>query len=290
MAKQDAQEISLRERLVLLVGGGAWIALTGVLDYASGVEYRMFPLYLLPICLVAWRLGYPSTLLAAWFSAATWLVSNDVAGMTYSSDVVWVVNTITQGVSFSIVGVLVVVSRRAFQLANTRSRTDDLTGLLNTRAFSEEAPRMIALCVRNGRPVTVAYLDLDHFKQVNDRQGHARGDQVLAMVAAAFRDVARDTDIVARIGGDEFALLLPETDVTGAGVVLERARGRVNRLFENEPVVVTTSVGAVTGHPGSRQIDRLLKLADANLYEAKGQGKNRVVLTVLPPDADELHP
>jgi diguanylate cyclase (GGDEF)-like protein len=281
LPQHDDTTVSLRERLVLLAGGGAWIALTGVLDYVTGVEYRVFPLYLLPICLVAWRLGYPSTLAAAWFSAATWLVSNYVGGLTYSSHTVWVVNTITQGLSFTIVGVLVVVSRRAFALANTRSRTDDLTGLLNTRAFSAEAPRMIALCDRHGRPVTVAYLDLDHFKQVNDRFGHARGDQVLATVAAALRDAGRDTDIVARLGGDEFALLLPETDATGAAIVLERVRAGVIHSLRDEQIRVTVSIGAVTGEPGHRQVDELLKLADANLYDAKARGKDCVILTPI---------
>ena len=193
MQQPESAAVSLRERLVLLVGGATWIALTGVLDYLTGVEYRMFPLYLLPICLVGWRLGYPSTLAAAWLSAATWLVSNYEGGLVYSSLTVWVVNTITQGVSFSIVGALVVVSRKAFALAETRSRTDTLTGLLSTRAFSEEATRVMALCERHHRPVTVAYLDLDHFKQVNDRHGHARGDQVLATVASALRKAARGT-------------------------------------------------------------------------------------------------
>lgn len=273
--------VSLRERLVLLVGGGTWIVLTGVLDYATGVEYRLFPLYLLPICLVAWRLGYPSTVAAAWLSAATWLVSNYLGGLNFSSNLVWVANTITQGLSFSFVGVLVVVSRRAFALADTRSRIDDLTQLLNTRAFSEEASRMIALCNRHGRPVTVAYLDLDHFKQVNDHFGHARGDQVLSTVASALREAARDSDLVARLGGDEFALLLPETDETGAAVVLERARANVFRSLRDETVRVTASIGAVTGRPGKRPIDELLKLADARLYDAKAHGKDRVSLAVL---------
>lgn len=281
MKQHDATVVSRRERLFLLVGGGMWIALTGVLDYATGVEYRLFPLYLLPICLVAWRLGYPSTIAAAWFSAATWLVSNYLGGLSFSTNVVWVTNTITQGVSFSFVGVLVVLSRRAFALAHTRSRTDDLTGLLNTRAFSEEAPRMIALCNRHKRPVTVAYLDLDHFKQVNDRFGHARGDQVLATAASALREAARDSDLVARLGGDEFALLLPETDEVGAAIVLERARANVIRSLRDETVRVTVSIGAVTGQPGKRLLDELLKLADANLYDAKARGKDRVVLAML---------
>ena len=140
---------------------------------------------------------------------------------------------------------------------------------------------MIALCNRHGRPVTVAYLDLDHFKQVNDRFGHARGDQVLFTVASALREAARDSDLVARLGGDEFALLLPETDETGAAVVLERARANVIRSLRDETVRVTASIGAVTGRPGKRLVDELLKLADANLYAAKARGKDCVVLAAL---------
>ena len=291
MHQRDPAAVSLRERLVLLVGGAAWIALTGVLDYATGVEYRLFPLYLLPICFVGWRMGYRSTIAAAWFSAAAWLVSNFLGGLAYSSQVVWVVNTITQGVSFSIVGVLVVVSRQAFMLAETRSRTDTLTGLLSSRAFSEEAARVIALCERHERPVTVAYLDLDHFKQVNDRFGHARGDQVLATVATALRDAARDTDLVARLGGDEFALLLPETDETGAAIVLERARANVVQSLRDESVRVTVSIGAVSSRSGHPPIDALLRRADLHLYDAKARGKDCVILMALgDPVAEERHP
>lgn len=281
MPQHDDTVVSLRERLVLLVGGGAWIALTGVLDYLTGVEYRLFPLYLLPICLVGWRLGYPSTIAAAWLSAATWAVANYLGGMTYSSHAVWVVNTITQGVSFNIVGVLVVVSRQALALAETRSRTDTLTGLLRTWAFSAEATRVIALCERHRRPLTVAYLDLDHFKQVNDRYGHARGDQVLATVASTLLEAGRDTDLVARLGGDEFALLLPETDLAGAAIVLERVRANVIKALVGETVRVTVSIGAVTSRSSHQPIEDLLQRADKHLYEAKEKGKDRVVLASL---------
>lgn len=281
MPRHDDTTVSLRERLVLLVGGGAWIALTGVLDYLTGVEYRLFPLYLLPICLVGWRLGYPSTIAAAWLSAATWLVANYLGGMTYSSHAVWVVNTFTQGVSFSIVGVLVVLSRKALALAETRSRTDTLTGLLRTWAFSAEATRVIALCERHHRPLTVAYLDLDHFKQVNDRHGHARGDEVLATVASTLLAAARDTDLVARLGGDEFSLMLPETDVDGAAIVLERVRANVIKALVGETVRVTISIGAVTSRSGHLPIEDLLRRADKHLYEAKEHGKDRVVLAIL---------
>lgn len=273
--------VSPRERFVLLVGGSVWIALTGVLDYLTGVEIRIFPLYLLPICLVGWRLGYASTLGAALLSTATWLLSNRLGGLEYSRESVWVVNTISQGLAFSTVGVLMVVARVAFHAAETRSRTDSLTGLLNARAFTDEATRVIALCDRHRRAVTVAYMDLDQFKLVNDRQGHAAGDVVLSRVASALREAARETDLVARLGGDEFALLLPETAAAGAAIVLERVRQTVALSLAEEPVPVTISIGAVSSDVGRRGIEELLKVADAQLYGSKGAGRNRVSATVL---------
>lgn len=273
--------VSLRERIVLTLGAAIWIVLTGVLDNLTGTEYRIFPLYFLPICLVGWRLGYVSTLAAAWLSALTWLLANRLGGLQYSSSAVWVVNTITQGASFSVVGALVVVARKSYLIANERSRTDALTGLLNSRAFSDEAARIIALCDRHHRAVTVAYVDLDHFKQVNDRLGHDAGDQVLARVATAMLEAGRETDVVARLGGDEFALLLPETDAKGAAVVLERVRAKVALILADAPVPVTTSIGAVVSSAGPRTIADLLKLADKQLYVSKGDGKNRVTAVVL---------
>lgn len=273
--------VSLRERIVLTLGASTWIVLTGVLDNITGTEYRIFPLYFLPICLVGWRLGYASTLAAAWLSACVWLVANYLGGLQYSTSTVWVVNTITQGASFSIVGVLVVVARKSYLIAHERSRTDSLTGLLNGRAFRDEAARLIALCDRHQRAVTVAYIDLDHFKQVNDRLGHAAGDHVLARVATAMVDASRETDVVARLGGDEFALLLPETDAKGAAIVLERVRANVALILADAPLPVTTSIGAVISSVGQRDIAELLKLADKQLYVSKGTGKNRVTAVVL---------
>jgi diguanylate cyclase (GGDEF)-like protein len=275
MPPPDAAEISLRERLLLLIGASVWIALTGVLDYASGVEVRIYPLYFLPICLVGWRVGYGPTLFAAWLSAATWLVSNYEAGPMYSSPFVWAVNTATQGVSFSTVGVLMVISRRAFRLAEARSRTDALTGLLNGRAFAEEAARLVALCERHGRPVTVAFLDLDDFKRINDDYGHAQGDVVLSAFGAALREAARETDLVGRIGGDEFAMVLAETDEVGARVVLSRLRHRLTHALSVGPRPVTASIGAISSMTHHPPIADLLRQADALLYDAKQEGKDQ---------------
>lgn len=278
MTVVEAGAPKLRERITLLGGAAVWIALTGVLDFASGVEYRVFPLYFLPICLVGWRLGHVQTLFAAWLSAATWLVSNYEAGMTYSATSVWVVNTITQGVSFSAVGVLMVMSQRAFRLAQARSRTDALTRLLNASAFAEDAARLAAMCERHKRPLTVAYLDLDDFKRVNDEFGHAQGDLVLATVGTVLRETARETDLVARLGGDEFAIALAETDAAGAEIVLSRLRARLMHALTGAPRPVTVSIGAVVSTQRHPPIEQLLKKADAQLYGAKAGGKDQFVI------------
>jgi len=269
-----------RERIFLLLGASVWIALTGILDYASGTEYRIFPLYFLPICLVGWRLGYGTTLFAAWLSTATWLVSNYEAGMQYSSGAVWIVNTLTQGVSFSVVGALVVFSQRAYRLAETRSRIDTLTGLLNAGAFTAEAVRLTAMCERHKRPLTVVYLDVDDFKRVNDSFGHAQGDAVLATVGATLLEGARETDLVARLGGDEFAMALAETDAAGAEIVLSRLRARLIHALAGAPRAVTISIGAAVSLHQHPPIDVLLQRADALLYRAKADGKDRFVVAV----------
>jgi len=278
MIAPEPTDTPLRDRLVLLVGASVWIGLTGVLDYASGVEIRIFPLYFLPIFLVGWRLGYTLTLFTAWLSAATWLVSNYQAGMQYSSLAVWIINTTTQALSFSVVAVLTVSSRRAYRLAEARSRVDALTGLLNGAAFSEQADRLAALCVRHKRPLTITYIDIDDFKQVNDGFGHAEGDRVLATLGAAMRETARDTDLVARLGGDEFALALAETDEAGAHIALTRLREALQQAFAGRPYRVTLSIGAVVSTGTHAPAEQLLRKADALLYQAKAQGKDRFVI------------
>jgi diguanylate cyclase (GGDEF)-like protein len=138
--------------------------------------------------------------------------------------------------------------------------TDHLTGLLNRSGFLAAAVRERALANRTGNPLTVAVIDLDDFKHVNDRAGHAAGDQLLAGLARAWRERLRPSDILARHGGDEFVLLLPCTSATGADAALTRMRG------EGDPV--SWSIG-VSEWLAGEHLDAALARADALLYEAK---------------------
>lgn len=159
------------------------------------------------------------------------------------------------------------------------ARTDALTGLPNRRALEEELSRAAARALRGGSPLSALVLDVDRFKQVNDRHGHAAGDAVLAAVAARAAGALRAGDVMARIGGEEFAVLLPGADLARAAEAAERIRAAIAA----EPIAagglaldVTASIGCAALSPGEAEGSALLARADAKLYEAKSAGRNRV--------------
>ncbi|MCA9710582.1 MAG: diguanylate cyclase, partial [Myxococcales bacterium] len=219
------------------------VAAIGVVDYATGTEVRVFPLYYVPISIAAWWTGRKPALLVAVVSTVAWLGSNQLAGLHTP---LWVdaVNSLMQLGSFSLIALLIAGLRAAHAKEQLRSRTDALTGLLNTRGFFEQVPRIVSLAHRHRQPLTVAYVDLDDFKLVNDSQGHGAGDRVLQRAAETMRTELRRGDVAARIGGDEFVLLLPHTDEPGARSVLQRLHERLQRSLRAECSVTGASMGA----------------------------------------------
>lgn len=156
---------------------------------------------------------------------------------------------------------------------------DALTGLYNRRHFYEVLRTEFQRSRRHHRPLTVLMVDIDHFKRVNDQHGHLQGDRVLSQVGQLLSDELRQTDVVARYGGDEFALILPETDERSATIVAEKLRGTVeHRRFVNGGVCneLTISVGVAGLDQTLMSEDALMRLTDAALYRAKDAGRNRV--------------
>ena len=154
---------------------------------------------------------------------------------------------------------------------------DPLTGLFNRRGFAEATARMIEREAEAGRPVTVLIFDIDHFKLINDRFGHPAGDEILKLFAVIVINTLRITDLSGRVGGEEFAALLPcplEEGVVAAERVRE-AFANSGIVVEDGPVDTTVSVG-VAGGPAGTEFDVLLAAADAALYKAKRGGRNRV--------------
>lgn len=271
----DRASLGWRPVTVWLVGATA-IGVTGYLDFLSGVELRVFPLYYVPISFVAWYHSRSGAMSIAALSTIAWLVSNLLAGLNFTSAAIWISNTVMQGLSFSLVAFMIATLRVALIQERVLSRGDPLTSLLNSRAFYEDAQQILAQCRRLGRPVTVAYIDLDNFKAVNDLLGHKAGDDMLQQVADVLRACVGAADLTARLGGDEFAVLLPEVPERDATATLETIRARLADTFAAGPVNVSGSIGGVTFTTAPSDVQAMIQFADAEMYLAKNAGKNQV--------------
>jgi diguanylate cyclase (GGDEF)-like protein/PAS domain S-box-containing protein len=164
--------------------------------------------------------------------------------------------------------------------------TDTLTRLPNRRAFNAEAEHALARARRQGRPVTLGVADIDHFKRVNDQYGHPGGDVVLRKLASILREAARATDVVARMGGEEFGLIFPDADPEQARLVAERIRAAVESARIAVPggadLRVTVSIGLSGLEPGA-PVDAAVARADGALYQAKNSGRNQVATAPVSP-------
>jgi diguanylate cyclase (GGDEF)-like protein len=183
-------------------------------------------------------------------------------------------------VAIADVASLALASARAFDAVERKATTDGLTGVWNRRTLDEKLAEAVARARRSGAPLCVMMTDVDHFKSVNDTWGHATGDEVLKGVAKCLQQVARTTDVVGRLGGEEFVVVCEGTDVEGAAVVAERMRLAIKRLqFETPkgPLSITSSFGVALLLPDDADGHATLEAADKNLYRAKQQGRDRVV-------------
>ncbi len=171
---------------------------------------------------------------------------------------------------------------------------DPLTGLLNARAYYELCDHWIASAQRSNAACSVLFIDLDHFKRINDGHGHAAGDTVLRTVASALAATVRRSDTVARIGGEEFSVFLPDTDTNNALVLAEKLRAVVEDLrieVHGAPLRVTASVGVASARNAMENMASIQQRADMAMYQAKAGGRNRVsMLEAMPEKANGSAP
>jgi diguanylate cyclase (GGDEF)-like protein len=169
-------------------------------------------------------------------------------------------------------------SRRLASELERQATTDELTGLLNRRGLQRIVDGEMARALRTGRPFSLLIGDLDRFKSVNDKLGHMGGDMALERVAAGLGAERREIDWVARLGGEEFAVMMPETDSENARIAAERFRGSISTAFRGRPIELTMSIGVATYPTDGESWEQLLDAADAALYEAKDRGRDQVVV------------
>ncbi|MCI0458113.1 MAG: diguanylate cyclase [Gemmataceae bacterium] len=261
--------------LLLSIAGLTAIALIGLLDYGTGPDLSFGVFYFLPVAAVAWWGGLAHGLLLSLASACAWHAVDWLDGVTVHP----VVQTWNDLVRFSVLAIsssLLTRLRAAMHHERLLARTDPLTGAANARTFYEALGAEARWSREMGRPLTLAYLDLDNFKQLNDCLGHSVGDKALRHLAQTIRHVIRAEDTLARLGGDEFALLLPETGSREALRVLERVHLLLTQEMERQGWAVTASVGAATFLLPPADVDLMIHRVDTLMYAVKRLGKNRL--------------
>lgn len=264
-----------RSPLFLTVLSLALVAFIGAVDYASRYELSLAVFYLAPVVLATWGAGrFPGILVSA-VAAVAWR-AEILAERHYSSSFIPYWNTAVRFALLLTVALLLLRLKESLERERQAARMDFLTGVANSRLFAELARVELSRAQRYSYPVTVAYVDLDNFKQVNDRFGHAEGDKLLRAVGRALRTHLRATDVVARMGGDEFALLLPETSEGAAPKLLAKLRDALLETVRQQEWPVTFSIGAITFVRAPAWVDDVLRQVDTVMYEVKRSGKNRL--------------
>jgi diguanylate cyclase (GGDEF)-like protein len=262
------------------------VGVIGTIDHLTGSEMSLSIFYLMPIGTAAW---YGNRKLGMWMSvvsAIVWVVTDFTAEHTYRYAIMPFWNATVRFGFFVIVSHLVSSQRSQLRREIESALIDHLTGIKNTKGFLSETDILWDLATRHGHTSSLAYLDLDNFKDVNDTYGHAEGDAVLTAVAAAVADSVRSTDVVGRLGGDEFALFLPETSSVGAAHVLQRVQERVRHLARERGWPIALSVGVLVVRPPYPLFALALRAADELMYRAKRAGKNHVVIEPAAPQPD----
>ena len=254
---------------LLFILGILLLAFVAAGDYLTqGLEFS--PFYLVPVSFFSWFIGRRTGILAASLSVILIAHFRPVPGAVgYWDASVW----------FALyTGSTLMISqlKGLYERERHLSRIDPLTMAKNRRAFLESAIWAKSFSERHNAPLSIAYVDLDDFKQLNDRMGHTTGDKVLVVVAGGLRRALRPTDVVARIGGDEFAILLPETDAESAGQIMARVRIDLDRAMHERSWPVTFSVGLVSFSPPIVSLPDMIQAADEAMYAAKNNGKNRL--------------
>ena len=264
-----------RSRFFLSSLAGLGLVFASCVRYFSSPELQVSFLYLLPISFATWFL---STLVGWFFVAAATMILLvlDWTKLQSIHQGLLVSNTVLNFIFFSAIVFIFSEVRALYDREQELSLHDPLTGLLNRRALLDKVTTENRRLQRHPGSLTLVYIDLDDFKQVNDARGHSAGDTLLKSVAQMMINTVRSTDFVARLGGDEFAILLPDTNVEVARTVLAKIQERLLQQLREQNYFVTFSIGAVTFAQTQPDPADMIYTADHAMYAVKQRGKNGI--------------
>ncbi len=254
----------------------AMVVLVGLGDFITGPEISTSIFYVVPVWMTAWYTGRRAGLCMASLAGVIWLTNDMWYGPDYSHLAIYYWNGgVRLGLFLAIAALSAELGTR-LRREQGAAAADGMTGLLNRRGFDERLAIEWERARRMVRPVTLAYLDLDNFKQVNDSRGHAEGDAVIRRVATVLRDHTRRVDAIARLGGDEFAVLYTETAALPAREAMEQLRRKLLAAMAQGGWPVTCSIGMVTFEQVPSDVHHMTTLADELMYDVKRVGKNAI--------------
>ena len=260
----------------VLIASSIVLLLVGAVDILTGAEVSLGIFYLMPVAFVAWFSSRWNGILYAIAAVLIERITLSLSGSTYSHPLIPYWNTIARLLLFAVVVYLLTELKTRAERAQILARTDPLTEVANSRYLYTLAEMEIERLSRYEHPFTVAYMDIDNFKEINDRFGRKAGDELLCLVASSMQNNLRITDTVARVGGDEFIILLPETRGEGALSIFFRLRQMLMSVLEARGWNVTFSVGAMTFVSPPMSVDSMIKSVDALMYQVKTSGKDRI--------------
>jgi diguanylate cyclase (GGDEF)-like protein len=254
------------------------MVLLAAVDYTTGNELSFSIFYLIPISIAAWygnrAMGFGMSLL----SALTWMIV-ETSDQPHSQTWILLWNTGVRLLFFAVVAYLLAELRAQLQRHQDLARKDSLTGLLNRSGFFERAEVSINAASRYGYTIAIAYIDLDGFKSINDTMGHSQGDEALKAVGNLLEGASRSSDVVARVGGDEFVVMLPDTNVRGARAYFEKLHVALQSdMDEHGWTGLGTSIGAVVFEKAPEDISDALRRADDLMYRVKQSGKSGLLV------------
>lgn len=246
------------------------------LDYITG-DYSLIIFYLIPVSLTAWFVGKTSGVFFCLLSLLARIVADFSLYPPAQRSNLHYWNLFIEFSFLLIMSVLFSVLKNKLDSEKSLARIDPLTKAINRRSFFDLAELEINRAQRYGHPFTIVYIDLDNFKEINDQWGHSTGDRLLMTVATTITSNIRNTDILARFGGDEFVILLPETTGESAQATLEKVHRQLREAMSNHAWQVTFSIGAISYRRPPRNVEEAVRRADTLMYEVKRSGKNRLL-------------
>lgn len=269
----------LSKRAIALLGVALVIAI-GVIDFATGLELHVTLFYFFPIALVSWFVNRRAGILTGVLCTLTWLAANYLGGRRYSSDWIAVWNfTMHLGGSL-VIACTMSQLRRAFDQLSRLASHDFLTGLPNGRAFYDLAGREMERAF-GLEPLTLAYIDIEGFKWINHRFGYATGDQMLCTIAHAIRENVLRPDLVGRIGGTAFAVLLPNASADEARFVLEKIQRALKEERKRYAQPVTFFISAMACTKAPRSIAELMHEAELHMTRMKDGKRDALEIEIV---------